>query len=116
MEQGQAFIQYVLRIHSKSRTLSRVVNGDDSVSFPKRRGPITSDAQFSLFRTLWGSSNRQVMLELLVLPSNISLYTPEEIISVFPIESPANFHFHWHSHILWWEGKLDTFWQFVITY
>lgn len=43
MEQSQAFPWYVLRIHSKSRSLIWGDNGDDSVLSPKGRGPITSD-------------------------------------------------------------------------
>ena len=113
MEQSQTFTQHVLRIYSKSRALSWVDNEDDSVSSPKRRGPITSDPG-SAHLGFSGSFSCLVMLEFFVLPTDVSLYTTKEIISVFSTKSLTDFHFYWHSCILWCRRMLDKFCLYLL--
>lgn len=75
MEQSQAFTRYVLRIHSKSRALSSVDNGDDSVSSLKRRGPITSDPGIACLG--FSGAHSVVMLNSLSCPQ-MSVYIPQK--------------------------------------
>ena len=113
MEQSQALTQHVLRIHSKSRALSWVDNEDDSISSPKRRGHITSVPGSAHLRVS-GSFICLVMLEFFVLPTDVSLYTTKDIISVVSTRSLTDFQFYWHPCILWWGQMLDKFCHYLL--